>query len=306
MTDSQRSSLQRGTPYSSGNSEAVVTCSEEAGERHEIHTAVISAHLPFPVISPFPLSPQEAHGSSPRTRRRDRARRAAAARRKGSGQAGLGFPWSARTKPTAATRKGPHTAAPSLSCSPTWPTSSGWAAPPNLKNRVPAPLRRPSFVFMTRFLLPALALTLPGPQGVLPAGQPAAEPGRLRRERAIISLFAPPFPGVWGARGSRNHFRLLPSLTPYAQRYRTVAKAAPGQPQCPPPTGRDKGTATSLNPLHRPLPTVPREGLGEPELQADKPLRSRPPSSSPPRTLASSPSAPGAYGHIENSSDRLR
>lgn len=34
MTDSQRSSLQRGTPYSSGNSEAVVTCSEEAGERH--------------------------------------------------------------------------------------------------------------------------------------------------------------------------------------------------------------------------------------------------------------------------------
>ncbi|KAL2307807.1 LOW QUALITY PROTEIN: hypothetical protein Nmel_000789, partial [Mimus melanotis] len=88
----------------------------------------------------------------------------------------------------------------------------------------------------------------------------------------------------------------------------TVAKAAPGQPQCPPDTDRPRAAARELLP-HLTLSTVPSHpfpGLGEPELQADKPPRSRPPSFSPPRALASSPSAPGAYGHIENSSERLR
>ncbi|XP_016151546.1 PREDICTED: translation initiation factor IF-2-like [Ficedula albicollis] len=101
----------------------------------------------------------------------------------------------------------------------------------------------------------------------------------------------------------------LPSL-PTPRDRGTVAKAAPGQPQCPADTDRAraaaKGTATSLNPLHRPLPPLPREGQGEPEPQADEPPRSRPPSFSPPRALASSPSAPGAYGRIEKPSERLR
>ncbi|XP_041262243.1 serine/arginine repetitive matrix protein 3-like [Onychostruthus taczanowskii] len=44
-----------------------------------------------------------------------------------------------------------------------------------------------------------------------------------------------------------------------------------------PSTGRDEGNATSLNPLHRPVPTVPRERLGEPKLQTSRSAPGRPP-----------------------------